>query len=150
MLLVLGCLAFMPVASAQVYTQATIDTLNFNTINLNYRFDYIYIDQNDLGDFVLFTTVLYDDIQPFEFNATTGEIRYLYREQQVYFEYNDPDFFQCFLDDILPDLTCFQTFVQPSWTEKFIRHDAIQRRRLASFQTGGQALVESTLQSYLV
>lgn len=127
-------------------SQAQVDAIDFNSLNLQYTFSAIELNRFD-NDWVLTTTTNYLTLFPSVTDVNSNK-RYQVGFASSNFYYSASDFFNCFLSN--NDVTCFLTFVVPVWVDKFLIDDMLQRRYLKSLQTDGNAMISSGLKNYFV
>lgn len=147
-------LFFLPllVSAAQV-DQATIDLIDMSTVDLGYSFGRINLEILD-NSWTLHTSVSY-----FSVNKLNSTHYQTIEESKTYsYSFNDVilidekayygrEFFTCSLTS--SDLQCFNTWVLPIWQQEFIIHDAMIRKQLTSYQTGGAPLLSTELEGLL-
>ena len=126
-----------------IIDQETLDAIDVDTVDLMYIFDNIFLDNLD-GDWTLWTRVHYLNAYPI--GNGNYEIQYTYTD----YKYTDIEFFDCLIHGNETDIFCFETYIIPVWVPKFSVTDFLQRRYLKSLQTGGEPMLSSELETYLL
>lgn len=142
-LIFLATNAFAQVEQDTIISQQQLDSVNFDTFNLQYQVRQVYLEF-DRGVWFLKANVVFLNV--YRVFSNQYEVQY----RVFTYSYSGQDFFNCWRTGANSDVGCFTTFVLPTWVNQFFANDFLHRKYLKSLQTGGDPMLSSELANYFI